>query len=74
MVLEASLMMMSLNPIVHYFFQVSQIACNMNENNRQFVLFGVYHFSDDILCLGFYYCWVIIYFYEDPPVSFYIKI
>jgi len=41
------------NLIVHYFFQVSQIACNMNENNRQFVLFSVYHFSDDILCLGF---------------------
>jgi hypothetical protein len=46
-------MMMTLNPIVHYFFQVSQIACNMNENNRQFVLLGVYHFSDEILCLAF---------------------
>jgi hypothetical protein len=33
--------MMTLNLIVHYFFQVSQIACNMNENNRQFVLIGV---------------------------------
>jgi hypothetical protein len=47
------MMMTQLNPIVHYFFQVSQIACNMNEKNRQFVLFGVYHFSDDISCLGF---------------------
>lgn len=46
-------MMMTLNPIVHYFFQVSQIACNMNESNRQFVLFGIYHFSDDIVCFGF---------------------
>ncbi len=40
-------------PYCALFFSSEPNASNMNESNRQFVLFGIYHFSDDILCFGF---------------------